>query len=521
MFEQAYQDKTNDITRLMIVDDDIDILDSLRDIIELESDEFQIQAVSDIKSAKELMRSFHPDIALLDIKIGQDIGLDLVPDLKKLEPYIKCIMMTAFRDSQYTIDALKKGADDYLYKPLEPENLIQTLIRYSNNVKIEKNSYISEKRFKTIFQESFQSTYIISPAGFILDINNPAIQFTDEDKKHLVGQLFWSISPFNQSESTSERMRDIIINLQPEGYVQHGWNIPFNENSLYLDLSVRPIISIHGNYDSIIVETTDNTDIYLANEQIKELNQNLEKKVFERTQELQGAKEAAEQANLAKSHFLSRVSHELRTPMNAIMGFTQLLAMDELNEIHKDYVSEIHTASEHLLYLINEILDLSRIESGNLELQAEPIALHDALESSCKLIAPLANEKHINISLHIDDKPAYILMCDPVRLKQALLNILSNAVKYNHNNGTIDISAQSLASNMLRISIADSGLGIPREAQSRVFNPFDMLGREYDHQGTGIGLTVTKALIEAMKGKVWFESEENEGTIFHIELPMR
>ena len=232
------------------------------------------------------------------------------------------------------------------------------------------------------------------------------------------------------------------------------------------------------------------------------------------------AKDEAERANRAKSEFLSRMSHELRTPLNAILGFGQLLEMEALPPEQQDSVIQILKAGRHLLDLINEVLDISGIEAGSLTLSLEPVRIADALRDALDLIRPLADARSIEIS--IDNRVGgHHIRADRQRLKQVLLNLLSNAVKYNAEGGHVTLSCTEAEDGLIRIGIADTGSGIPPEEMERVFSPFDRLGRqEGDVEGTGLGLALSKGLMEAMGGRLDVESVPGEGSTFTIELPL-
>jgi PAS domain S-box-containing protein len=231
------------------------------------------------------------------------------------------------------------------------------------------------------------------------------------------------------------------------------------------------------------------------------------------------AREAAEQANAAKSEFLSRMSHELRTPLNAILGFGQLLSMDELNDEQRDSVDHILRAGAHLLELINEVLDISRIEAGRLTLSIEPVLLDDMLKETQDLVRPLAGER--GIIIQEDEREAHIhVLADQQRLRQVLLNLLTNAVKYNRQDGLVSISCEAREGNVVRISIHDSGAGMTQEEVGRLFTPFERLTAEQSGvEGTGLGLALSKRLVEVMDGVMGVESVKGEGSTFWIELP--
>ncbi|MFA9275200.1 MAG: PAS domain-containing protein [Candidatus Aquirickettsiella gammari] len=235
--------------------------------------------------------------------------------------------------------------------------------------------------------------------------------------------------------------------------------------------------------------------------------------------ELELARESAERANQAKSDFLSSMSHELRTPMNAIIGFAQMLEYDSsLNPDQLENVDEILKGGRHLLALINEVLDLSKIEAGRVDLSLESVVLTDLAEDCRSMIMPLANERRLMFDMDISQGAA--VRADRFRLKQALLNLLSNAVKYNSEAGSIRLSAHPVEGARLRITVADTGAGIPAERIAELFLPFNRLDAQYGEvEGTGIGLTITRQLVELMGGTVGVDSQVGVGTTFWIELP--
>ncbi|MGM0679689.1 MAG: PAS domain-containing protein, partial [Pseudomonadota bacterium] len=232
------------------------------------------------------------------------------------------------------------------------------------------------------------------------------------------------------------------------------------------------------------------------------------------------ATEEAERANKAKSDFLSSMSHELRTPMNAIIGFSQLLDYDdELRADQKENVSEILKAGEHLLELINEVLDLAKVESGKIDLSLEAVEVCPVVEECVTLISTLADQKQINITHR--GLAGILVRADRTRLKQALLNLLSNAIKYNREAGTVRIEIQSTDKDYLRIAITDTGWGIARNKLEQLFQPFSRLDAENSNiEGTGIGLALTRRLVEMMGGRVDVQSKEGVGSTFCIELPV-
>ncbi len=226
-------------------------------------------------------------------------------------------------------------------------------------------------------------------------------------------------------------------------------------------------------------------------------------------------------ANRAKSEFLSNMSHELRTPMNAILGFAQLMAFnDALDLEQRDNLNEISIAGNHLLELINEILDLAKIESGHIKLTFEQVNLTSLIEECFSLIKPVADKENINISYR--DANGYFAYADKTRLKQVILNLLSNAIKYNRINGSVELTVQPANESNIRITISDTGKGIEKEKLKDLFQPFSRLDAEGSNiEGTGIGLTITQNLVNKMNGRINVDSMIGVGSQFWIELPQK
>jgi signal transduction histidine kinase/CheY-like chemotaxis protein len=271
---------------------------------------------------------------------------------------------------------------------------------------------------------------------------------------------------------------------------------------------------------------------------LAQINEDLHKEIKERHRsqvETQKAKAEAERANVAKSEFLSRMSHELRTPMNSILGFAQLIDMGELNPTHKKGVDQILKSGKHLLNLINEVLDISWIETGRLTISTEPVELCSIIMETIEIVSNLAKENQITLESDASTTERLFVKADHQRLKQVLLNLINNAIKYNRKGGSVKIESRIQNSdlrmeqpaNIIRISITDTGKGITKEDIEKLFNPFERIGAERTEiEGTGLGLAISKKLIEAMGGKIGVESQVCDlpagkagGSTFWIELP--
>ncbi|MBT9487048.1 MAG: response regulator [Rubrivivax sp.] len=288
----------------------------------------------------------------------------------------------------------------------------------------------------------------------------------------------------------------------------------------WLQISSAPILGPDGVKPAFVVSTlTDLTDRVEAETALRAANESLEHRVAERTQALRQALDAAEQASRAKSEFLSRMSHELRTPLNAILGFAQLLALPrpDLDDTQRQRIAQIETAGWHLLALIDEVLDLARIEAGAMTVSLEPVALDDVVQQALQMAAPLAERQAVVLVTPPAASAATWVQADRRRLLQVLGNLLSNAVKYNRPGGHVQLGWQA-EGGRVTLEVADTGRGLSAEQLAQLYVPFT----RFDNgaaEGTGIGLVITRRFVELMGGALAVQSQPGQGTCFSVTLP--
>jgi len=377
----------------------------------------------------------------------------------------------------------------------------------------------SESRFRALIENSSDGIALMGPDGTIL-YEGPSTQhilgYTPEE--NIARRVFDLVHPDDRVEMRT-RLEDLV---QTGGVVTAEYRVKHKDGSWRWIEGTTTNLLGEPSVRALVANFRDITERRKAEEEVRALNAQLERRVVERTAALHEAKEEAERANRAKSEFLSRMNHELRTPLNAILGFGQLLEMDSPPPGQRKWIEQILKAGSHLLQLINELLDIASIEAGRLRLSPKPVSVVEVLEESLALVRPLAAGRSIQL---IVDPPVTQEVCaiaDQQRLKQVLLNLLSNAVKYNREGGVVTVVCTHTTANggRVRLSVHDTGIGLTPEQLDKLFVPFERLGAgQLGVEGTGLGLALSKRLVEAMGGAIGVESKAGVGSTFWVDLP--
>ena len=399
-------------------------------------------------------------------------------------------------------------------------------------------------KFSKIIENS-PNMILITDSEFNIEYVNPSFcLLSGYSFEEITGRTYKFLRLANEDRAANVELWQKIENKE----VWHGEIIDKRKGGelYWQDLTINTINDINGNVVNYVAIMQDVTERKKIEGEIKEINLGLEQKVKERTSELsvtneflmneiiirkkheaelKVARNDAEKANKAKSEFISRMSHELRTPMNSILGFAQLFSMGELNDMQKKGVEHILNSGNHLLKLINEVLDISKIESGKLSLSIELVKIKEIVEEAVDLVRPLTVSKNISILVNLKNCDNLSIKVDKQRLLQVIVNLLNNAIKYNVNDGSVtlkvDIEKDSDSTeNKIKISVIDTGIGVEEKNLTRLFTPFERMEEAINiAEGTGLGLSIAKELIELMNGTIGVTSKVAEGSTFYILLP--
>ncbi len=379
-----------------------------------------------------------------------------------------------------------------------------------------RNTAEFDSAYRELFELAPVAYHEIDAAGILRRVNQTECRMLGYTREEMVGKPVWQFVAADQQEESRAAVRRKVSGEEPPAPFERDF-LRRDGGYLILEIYDSLIYNRAGQVTGIRSVLLDVTDRRLA-------EQLLANEVTERerlTVALRRSKEEAEKANRAKSEFLSRMSHELRTPLNAILGFAQLLEMSALDRDKREAVAQILKAGQHLLGLINEVLEISRIEAGRLSLSPEPVLVSSAIQETLDLLTPMAVRRNILLRDEGGTERRRYVMADQQRLKQVLLNLISNAIKYNSDDGTVTIASEEIDGSRLKIKVRDTGPGIKPESLPKLFTPFERLGAEQTGvEGTGLGLALSKRLLEMMGGSIGAENNPDRGATFWMELPL-
>ncbi len=385
----------------------------------------------------------------------------------------------------------------------------------------------SENQLALIYANVHDSVFVVAVEANqqfrFASVNPRFLETTKLEKQQVVGKPVQEVIPSSSNSLVLEKYRQAIAT---------GETVSWEETSDYPagrkvgEVSVSPVFDIQGNCSHLIGTVHDITERKQAELELTQYQDHLEELVKSKTAELVNAKEAADKANIAKSTFLATMSHELRTPLNAILGFSDLMSRDENSSAsQKETLSIINRSGAHLLSMINDVLDISKIEAGRLEVDLQAIDLIALLQDIGNIAGVNASNRQLSFSLEMAPNLPQHVKTDSGKLRQVLINLLGNATKFTRQGGIMlranSRALPSAAMIMLELEVIDTGVGIPEEHQQDLFKPFVQVRQpNADTQGTGLGLAISKSLVELLGGHISVTSANGVGSTFKIELPV-
>ncbi|MCC7413794.1 MAG: PAS domain S-box protein [Gammaproteobacteria bacterium] len=402
-----------------------------------------------------------------------------------------------------------------------PLRMIGAVHDVTEEVKALESLRESEERFRTTFETASDGiVYACAATGRILQANRRFLELTGYDEQSLGRMHVDALHPPEARDNVLaifDRFRTDPLRIAREVPIRRRDGSVFHADISGAIVTVEGTAYLAGFFRDV-------SERMAAQEAIQRTNEALERRVLERTAELERQKRRAEEASQAKTEFLSRMSHELRTPLNAILGFSELIHTDEVCPVpqqHRQNLEEVIDAGHHLLELINEVLDLARVEAGFVALSPVPISVSRVVAESVALIRPLADKRALRLETDGDADAGLCVYADPMRTRQVLVNLMSNAVKYNRDDGTVAVTWRRVTGDKVRLEVTDTGYGLSDAAQARLFQPFDRLDADRSiTEGTGIGLALSKRLVDAMSGAIGVLSRPDAGSTFWFELPV-
>jgi PAS domain S-box-containing protein len=416
----------------------------------------------------------------------------------------------------YLGNQMHEVARDTLKLRFEKNDLIDSLVEEKARVerlnldlkaeiiereKAEEALKTSEETARALLNASMDAALLVDVKGIILAANEMAARELGGSVDQLVGQTIFDLLPPDYAHQRSLVAGKVVRTGDPERFVDEL-------DGRHSDNTIYPVFDARGNVEKVAIFSRDITEQIQAELQLRE------------------AKEAAEAASVAKSEFLANMSHELRTPLNAVIGFSEVLedrTFGQLNEKQMRYVGHVLTSGRHLLQLINDILDLSKVESGKMRLDVEPLDIHEMLEGSLIMIKERAFKHSIDLGLRIaEDLEGAQIRADAVKFKQIMFNLLSNATKFTPEGGEIKVSARKENGNII-VSVSDTGIGVKPEDRDRIFGAFEQVDTPEGRRqvGTGLGLALTRRLVELHGGRIWVESKgDGSGATFFMSVPL-
>ncbi len=490
--------------RILIVDDDLDFAASLKLI--LENEDYQPLLAHNEEEALESVEQNEVDLALLDIRLGQDDGIELLPKLKEIQPDILCVMVTGFGSIETAVQALNNGAYDYLRKPVNPDELLATLRRGFEKIRMIKEKRAMEGTLNEIEQQikaSFNQAAIgithLSLKGMWLTCNDKFCQIVGYDQEELVKMSLFDIIHPDEANNIRKAI-DELLTANVTYFSRETQYLRKDGLPVWVNVTISPVSSPSGEPLYFILFIEDIT----KRREIEEMLQNLVKDLAEANQNLED--------------FTRTASHDLQEPLRKIISFADRLQTsigDKMDSREKEYFHRLENSSVRMKKLIEDLLRYSRVSS--LAPEMEPVDLKDVVnEVLLDLEVSIERSKGV-----VEIKHLPTIEADNTQMRQLFQNLISNALKFHNKTEPPKIEIDSMYNDngYWKILIRDNGIGMKEEHIKRIFKPFERLHGSSEFPGTGMGLAICLKVVTRHHGKIMVKSSLGKGTLYIVELP--
>jgi two-component system sensor kinase FixL len=495
---------SNSDCQILIIDDDLDFAASLKLI--LENEDFQPRLAHSEEEALQSARNNHVDLALIDIRLGQDNGIELLPKLKKIHPDILCVMVTGFGSIETAVEALNSGAYDYLRKPVNPGELLATLRRGFEKIRMIKEKQVMEGALNEIEQQieaSFNQAAIgithLSLKGMWLTCNDKFCQIIGYDQEELRKMSIFDVIPSEETNNIKKTIDELLM-ANASYFSRETQYLRKDGLPVWVNVTISPVTSPSGEPLYFILFIEDIT----KRREIEEMLQNLVRDLAEANQNLED--------------FTRTASHDLQEPLRKIISFSDRLRTsigDKLDDREKEYFHRLENSSVRMKKLIEDLLRYSRVSS--LPPEMEPVDLREVVnEVLLDLEVSVERSKGVVEVKHLPKIEA-----DNTQMRQLFQNLISNALKFHNKTEPpkIEIDSMYNDSGYWKILIRDNGIGMKEEHIKRIFRPFERLHGSSEFPGTGMGLAICLKVVTRHHGKITVKSSLGKGTLYTVELP--
>lgn len=496
----------SDPIRVLLIEDNLGDADFFRRALVESKVPFVVSHADRLASGLRSLADAMVDVVLLDIDLPDSRERNAVAALRAQAPHVPIVVLTETSDSELAAGFVHEGAQDCLPKStLDSGSLIRS-IRYAIERTARQHAETSLRDSEALYQSLVENLPVSvlrkDLDGRFIFANRAYCEFTERTPEGVLGKTDFDFSPPEVAEKfhaddhlvadTGRQIRVVEVNQT-------------DDRTRWVEVIKTPVCDARGRTVGTQAIFWDVTERQLAVEALKQ------------------AKEAAEAASVAKSQFLANMSHEIRTPLNAVLGLTELLLKSELTASQREYLQMVQDSGESLSAVISDILDFSKIEAGKLSLDPAPFDLREQVGDTVKSLALRADEKKLELAVHISPTVPTIVVGDPYRLRQILVNLVGNAIKFtNSGEVVVDVAveSQSEAYAVLHFVVTDTGIGIPEENLSTIFGAFEQVDPSSTRRfgGTGLGLAISHRLVELMGGRIWAQSQIGRGSEFHFTI---